>query len=43
MSQVVDRMIAVLEACTLTVPEITAQSADLQSLVHEWQRQLLAR
>lgn len=40
MSQVVDRMIAVLEACALTVPEITSQSADLQSLVHEWQRQL---
>ncbi len=40
MSQVVERMIAVLEASALTVPEITSQSADLQSLVHEWQRQL---
>ena len=43
MSQVVDRMIAILEAGALSVPDITSQSADLQSLVHEWQRQLLAK
>ena len=42
MNQVVDRMVAILEACALAVPEITSQSADLQSLVHEWQRQLQA-
>jgi hypothetical protein len=40
MQEVVDRMIAQLEASALTVPETTAQSADLQSLVHAWQRQL---
>ncbi len=40
MSRVVERMIAVLESCAISAPEITSQSADLQSLVHEWERQL---
>lgn len=42
MGGAVEQMIASLESVTTALPELTAQSADLQSLVHEWQRQLLA-
>jgi hypothetical protein len=35
------QMIQVLEALALKHPELTAKSADLQSQIHQWQRQLL--
>lgn len=38
----VNHMIGCLEAVAFAHPELTAKSADLQSLVHHWQRQLTA-